>query len=111
ILEEDVVARPAVQDVLPRAANEHVVAGPAAQGVVAGAADQHVAAVAAVGAELDGVGGKARGFHHIVAGAGGDVQPVGGFGPGDVHLGEEAGDGDPAGVAGDVHHVIARGAV
>ena len=52
-LDDDVVAGPAVEDVLPAAADQHVVAGAAVQRVVAGAADQDVVAVAAVGGELD----------------------------------------------------------
>ena len=51
ILDQDVVAGPAVEDVLTRPADQDVVAGAADQRVVAGAADQDVVAVAAVGRE------------------------------------------------------------
>ena len=60
-LDHDVVAGPAVEDVLPRPADQDVVAGAAEQHVVARAADQDVVAVAAVGRELDRAGGQARG--------------------------------------------------
>ena len=48
-LDDDVVARAAVEDVEAAAADQHVVAGAADEDVVAGAADQDVVAVAAIG--------------------------------------------------------------
>ena len=52
-LDKDIVARSAVENVLPGAADQHVVTRPTQQSVVAWAADEDVIAVAAVGRELN----------------------------------------------------------
>src|SRR5262245_56903120 len=57
LLEQNVVARAAVEHVLARLADQDVVAGSAGEVVIAGPADQDVVAVFAVRGELDRVGG------------------------------------------------------
>ena len=52
ILDQDVVAGPSVEDVLPRPADQDVVAGAAKEGVVACAANQHVVAITTVRSQL-----------------------------------------------------------
>ena len=67
LLDQDVVAGAAVEDVLPRPADQDVVAGAAEEDVVPRAADQDVVAVAAVRREQDRVGRQGRGVHDVVA--------------------------------------------
>jgi predicted lipoprotein with Yx(FWY)xxD motif len=58
LLDQDVVAGPAVEDVLPGATAEYVVTGATEQRVVAVAAVDDVVALTAVGLELDRVSGQ-----------------------------------------------------
>src|SRR5262249_38788848 len=90
-LDQDVVAGPALGDVLAGAADQDVVPRAAGQRVVAAAADEDVIAVAAVGREGDRGGGEAGGVHRVVAAQGIDRQPVvGSLGARDVHPGGES---------------------
>ena len=56
VLDDDVVAGPAVEHVDAGATDQNVVAGTAQQRVRTAAADEHVGAVAAIGREPDRVG-------------------------------------------------------
>src|SRR5262245_51700843 len=67
-LDDDVVTRATIEDILPATADQHIVAGAAGKGVVSGASDQDVIAIAAIGDELDRAGGEPGGFDHVVAG-------------------------------------------
>jgi hypothetical protein len=91
ILDQDVVAGPSVEDVLPRPADQDVVAGAAKEGVVARAANQHVVAVTTVLRELDRPGRDGRSSYDVVAGQRVDCQSiVGGFSTRDIHLSSQA---------------------
>src|SRR6266511_1288936 len=108
LLDDDVVAGAAVEDVLAVAADQHVVAVAATESVVAGAADQDVVAVAAVGGELNGVCPEPLRCDDVVAVEPIDGEPVvGGFEPGDVHRGGKTEDRDPVGVTDDLDHIVA----
>ena len=57
ILDDDVIARAAVEGVLSWAADEHIVSQSACEDVGAKAANQDVVVIAAVGREQDSIGG------------------------------------------------------
>src|SRR5206468_12552850 len=112
LLEEDVVAGAAVQEVLAVAAEEDVVAGAAEEGVGSGAADEHIVAVAAVLGEGDGGGVEAGGFDHVAAVLGLDDQAVvGQLRIDDVHLCRQSTHGYGSRGTGGGDHVVAGGAV
>src|SRR5207237_9786471 len=106
---QDVVAGPAVEDILPRPADEEVVASIAAEGVIAGAADQDIIAVPAVLHQPDGGGGQPRGIHPVVASARIDDQAVDGrVGADGLHPGSQTQD---VSVADDRNVIVAGSAV
>src|SRR5688572_20394037 len=93
VLDDDVAAGPAVEDVLSRAAEEHVVARLPAQRVVTGTADEDVVPVAPGLREPDPRGLEAAAEDDVVAREGIDRQRVVGLlGVRDVHPGREAED-------------------
>jgi hypothetical protein len=75
-LNDDIVARSAIEDVEPEAADEHVIAGTTAQDVIAIAADQDVVAVAAIGGQLDGRP-QPRRLDDVIAGKAVDDDSIG----------------------------------
>src|SRR5262249_24835689 len=103
---------PTVEDVLPRPADQDVVPVAAEEGVAAGTADQNIIAVPAVRVQRDRGGGQPRRLHHVVAGPGVDDQKViGRLAARDVYLGSQTNDGHTARVAGDGNDVVTVGAV
>src|SRR4051794_4885135 len=108
-LEDDVVARTAVEHVERRAADEDVVAGLTEQRVRAGAADEDVGTVAAVLRQRERAGLQGAGVDDVVAREAVDVQSVvGPFGMQDVRPGGEPGDHHAVGAPGHRGHVVAR---
>jgi hypothetical protein len=85
ILNDEIVANSAVEDVETVATDQHVVSCTSIQDVVALAAGQNVVAVAAVESESNRVIGECEGKDHIVAGTAVDDPPaVGGFSMGNA---------------------------
>ena len=76
VLQDDVVARAAVEHISAAVAQQHVVVVAADEGVGARAAEQDVVAGAAVGGELNRPGAEGRGVDDVVAGEALDGHPV-----------------------------------
>src|ERR1700722_12221774 len=106
-IEEDVVARSAIEDIHPAAAEENVVARTAGQNVVAGTADEEVIAVATIGRELNAARQSGRIDDVVPAEAVDDKAVVGRFGAGDGHSRRETRDCDDAAARANGNVVVA----
>jgi hypothetical protein len=102
LLKQDVIAGPAVENVLARSADQDIVTVTTGQGVITLASNQEIIAVIAILDKSDRAGKKGGSIDNVIAGLRIDSQPVVRcLGARDVDLGGETDYGNATAVAKD----------